>query len=402
MNVEGKNLAAMALFLAACSGGGSGDPAPPAVPPGKVDVSYGIGGRVTTSLGMSAAAVDAEGNAYVTGGGVAKFDRAGMQVAGYGGSVIPKLERAPVTDAAGNLFTIANDGAVVKRDPSGQLSVSFGSAGRAQVTPWVSPGFFSGLTGLHRDAQGNLLVVGLYQGPLFSFNFVAVAKLDTAGQLVGSFGDGGKKVTDVNLHPFLQRVDSTLDPHGNLIVAAQYFDSQWEVAKLDAQGNRAAGFGQGGTWNAPSCSADGTLAVAADAAGNIYVGISCEGLPTIFKLDAQGIVVGSFGSVGRAVGFFPMYGNIGAVLPASDGTLYVSGAVPTAQGAQLAVAKLSANGSLDAAFGLNGIMLPGARAGDGGLLALDASGLLYVGGVNPEIFSVPTAPIPYVIFRLGG
>jgi len=80
----------------------------------------------------------------------------------------------------------------------------------------------------------------------------------------------------------------------------------------------------------------------------------------------------------------------------------VAGVISAAAGSQFAVAKLSAQGVPLTGFGTNGLALPGAAGGEVKLLALDASGMLYVGGASPEENAVPLAPISYVTFRLGG
>ena len=53
-------------------------------------------------------------------------------------------------------------------------------------------------------------------------------------------------------------------------------------------------------------------------------------------------------SAGRAAGFFPNGGSIGALFSSADGSLYVAGAVPAPSCKQLGVAKLSPNGTPEA------------------------------------------------------
>jgi hypothetical protein len=387
---------------AGCSGGG-GDPSPPEMPSGVVDFGYGPRGAVVFNSGehMFDSALDTSGNAYVAGDSIVKVDRSGNRVAGYGGPTASR-EFAPLVDDAGNLFTASLDGAVVKRDAAGHVDASFGDAGRAQVTPWG--GFPSQIVALHRDAAGNLIVVGLARGPHYSFNSVALAKLDPQGHLVASFGSGGRRITPVELHPFDPELVSKDDAEGGVGVAGRDSLGRPIVAKLDANGDLIAGFAQAGVWVAPSCGAasEAALALAATAARDVYLGVSCEGAPTIFKVDAAGTLVGSFGSAGRAAGFFPNSGTVGGLLPQSDGSLYVAGTTPAPNSCpQLAVAKLDAGGVLVARFGANGVAFPYlASAGTfRKVLARDASGLLYVGtyGTQCPLFG-PEAP--YTIVRM--
>jgi hypothetical protein len=404
-----KAMLATSMFLAAaCGGGGGGDDNSPPIPrSGEVDVSYGTAGKVSfvAADGIAGAVVDGGGNAYVTGSVIVKVDSLGRRVSGYGGVASPP-ESYPVLDGAGNLFTITlnagdplQSGDVVKRNLAGQPDTSFGGIpvdlappGRVHIVAW--PGIAT-VEALHRDAVGNLLVVGstvaLPRGPVPGSNTVMISKVDASGRPVYSFGDNATKKTAVQLDFFPAALASTLDVQGNFVVAGRDPLDRLLVAKLDPQGEPVAAFGQAGTWIAPFCGAtEDDVTVAIDSAGGIYAAVSCEGAATIFKLDEQGRLVGTFGSAGRAAGFFPAGGTVGALLPSRDGGLYVGGVIPAGTGSQLAVAKLSPNGVSVTGFGTNGLALPGAAGGPVNLLALDAAGMLYVGGSS------------YVIFRLGG
>jgi hypothetical protein len=401
-------LAATALVVAACGGGGSNHPEQP-IASGKVDATYGVAGKVAFEAGMVAAAVDAAGNAYITGAAIAKVDRSGTRVGSYGGPISPP-EAHPLVDSAGNLFTITfnapdplQGGDVVKRNGAGQPDPSFGNGGRVHAVQWSIPT----VEALHGDAGGNLLVVGstvaLPRGPIPGSNQVMITKVDAAGHLVYSFGSDAQKRTGVQLDFFPTALASTLDPQGNFVVAGRDPLDRLLVAKLDPHGELVATFGQAGIWIAPFCGAtEDDVAVATDALGAIYAAVSCEGAATIFKLDAQGALVGTFGSAGRAAGFYPAGGTIGTLLASRDGGLYVGGVIPSAFGWQLAVAKLSPNGVPVTAFGTNGLALPGSSGGQVNLLALDASGMLYLGGSSPLENAPSLSPVPYVIFRLGG
>jgi hypothetical protein len=230
-----------------------------------------------------------------------------------------------------------------------------------------------------------------------------ISKVDPSGRPVYAFGGDGTKTTALQLDHFPTALASTLDSQGNFVVAGRDPLDRLLVAKLDPQGELVAGFGQGGTWIAPSCGAtEDDVVITTDAPGNIFAGVSCEGAATVFKLDSQGALVGTFGSAGRASGFFMGTGTIGSLLPSREGGLYVGGVVPASPGWQLAVAKLSPAGVPVSSFGSNGLALPGAPGGQVNILALDATGMLYVGGPGLAPDAMPTAPVPYVIYRLGG
>jgi len=401
-----KQVAALAAAVGIAACGGGGDSTPPAAPSGSLDATYGIAGKVTFAAAeaMGGADVDGAGNAYVTGASIAKVASSGTRVAGYGGPADPP-EFAPVVDEAGNLFTVAN-GAIVKRNASGQIDTAFGNAGRAQVTPWAE-GSAGTLDRVHRESDGPLLAVGLLPGFQTALHraaaFVQLAKVDPSGSLVADFGVGGRKYTSIGLHLSMPGLASALDSQGNLLVAGRDPDGRYVVHRFDPNGGPPGVFPPAGAWfwASPPCGvSDSGTAIAASTSGAIYLGASCEGVPTVFKLTSQGSLDASFGNAGRATAFLPRAGSVGALLPVADGGLYVAGAVASETCVVLAVTKLDASGVPVTAFGENGTTILSASANAfRKLLKLDSSGLLYVGAGGWRC-PVPEAPNPYTLFRL--
>jgi len=404
MKLKSAVLAAMVVVLTACGGGGSSNPEQPSLS-GKLDVTYGSGGQVTfaASESMVDSAIDSAGNAFVTGANLVKLDRSGTRVAGYGGPLSPP-ERAPVPDGSGNLYAVWDRG-VVKRGPTGQLYTSFGTGGRTLIAmPTVDS---QKVSMLHRFADGNLRAVTV--DPTVNFaaqraeTFIELTKVDPSGQIIEGFDPTGGQEGGAGFAYSTAGIASALDAQGNLAIAGRTLNGGYAVMKFDSRGKPISAFAQSGVWVAPSCgtSDSSDTAVAMTASGDVYLGVSCEGAPTIFKVDAQGNLVGGFGSAGRAAGFFPNGGSIGALLSSADGSLYVAGAVPVPACKQLGVAKLSTNGAPEAGFGTNGVTVLNVAADDQAKrLALDSSGMLYVGAMVPLECPVQDMPRSYVIFRL--
>jgi hypothetical protein len=159
--LAGTTLAA-GLLAAACGGGGGGS-AEPAVPSGTLDSSFANAGKLTlldSELHIYDSALDPQGNLYLVGTGVAKFDRDGHRLAQYGVGM-PQLggARSPVLDQAGNLYVLTVEG-IHKLDPAGNPERSFGDAGIASVPLYLRLGSIYAFGVLRRDPAGNLYVIG--------------------------------------------------------------------------------------------------------------------------------------------------------------------------------------------------------------------------------------------------
>jgi hypothetical protein len=385
----------------------------PADPSGTLDLTYGNAGKVSFAANENEreAIVDGAGNAYVTGSVLVKVDRFGARVPGYGGVTSPP-EFSPVPDGAGGLYTTTVDGAVVKRDANGAVVPSFGTAGSVQATPWRYGGRPEDLLlRIQREAAGSIIALGFT--PTFNLAGhyavweLALAKFDPMGQFVAEYAARGSSWVPIWFHVLYGRLASTFDSDGNLMVAGRAGGAgQYFIAKLDSTGKPLGSTESSGTgwrWYAPFCgtAGDSGVALAAGPSGSVYFGVACEGASTIFKVNGQGELDGTWGSSGRASGIFPNGGSIGALLLAPDGYVYVAGSSPAASCAQLAVAKLDPGGSLVTSFGTNGVALPGANADTfPKMLALDSSGLLYVGAPGDAQCPLPASSNPYAIFRL--
>ena len=115
--------------------------------------------------------------------------------------------------AAGYMGGATTDFALAKYDTAGALVTSFGSGGKVTTD-------FSGrndqANALTVDSDGNLIVVGqVGNGTNFDFG---VAKYNSNGQLVTSFGSDGKVVSDFSsAQEYANAV--ALDSDGKIVVA---------------------------------------------------------------------------------------------------------------------------------------------------------------------------------------
>jgi hypothetical protein len=415
---------AWVFTLAACSGGGGSDNAPPPVAgpgSGKADLTYGEGGRASGMVPdfPKRMAVSAAGVAYITGGPVLKRDVNGMAASFAFGADgrFPLIAVPRAVDGDGNVYLWV--GSIYKTDAAGKMDFSFGSNGSAIPPSGQDYGYDLELV---RDATGNLYIASAQYdvGDIghFRWNF---AKFDRDGHLVASFGSGGgRTLLFRNIHVGYQ-MSLAVDSGGNLYIAGAAPDQRsMLVVKLDSVGNLAPDFAAGGMWLAPGCDTTvGATAIALDASGNVLVAGDCPqpgdaGRPKIFKLDSHGSVVSSFRDAGARSGVFGSApvgptgrepaGMIKALLVSASGDIYAAGSrtLPSATCRDFAVAKLTASGEPVRTFGDDGVALFDVADDEFSDIRMDNAGRLYVGGVSnagcdPGVGSAAT----FFVYRLG-
>jgi hypothetical protein len=418
---------AAALSVPGCGGNGGDSGSAAIAPSGRLDATYGAAGK--TMLNRAAGspsfimAVDGAGNAYTSGTALVKISASGAPVQPYNGNVGPWPEISPVTDAAGNVYSVTGSGdtgfMVAKRDATGALVPDFGIGGMAGM----GAGTFTNALRLARDAFGNLFVFGLKRpGNISGPRDVLVAKVDANGRRVedyGTRGDGLVRLDNVYLDPELA---VTVDDDGNTFFVGVGAGVALAIQKLDSSGRPATAFGQGAMAQVSCMGAAFKPVIATDRGANVYVGTSCAvggQLPyqaVVFKVDARGNPVASFGDSAISAGFFapassadyvgalPAAG-IYALLASTDGSLYVAAAAANAVcNAGMAVVKLGSDGRPVNAFGTNGVVALELRSGIRASLAMDGVGRLYAGGESmaicpdPDVHGSPT----YSVYRLSG
>ncbi len=191
-------------------------------------------------------------------------------------------------------------------------------------------------------------------------------------------------------------VGLALDPGGNSYTAATVCTAHYcrlAVLKLDANGNRANGFGAEGMqiFDLSGTGHDRAGALALDSSGNVYVAGSA-GLPGgiypsqfgIVKLDGSGNPVPTFGVGGKVVlplpdGLSPTSADASAIALDAHGNIYVAGN----ENSNSVVFKLDGNGSPVTGFGVAGkATIGGGIGGPTGVNALiiDARGNSYLAG----------------------
>ena len=192
----------------------------------------------------------------------------------------------------------------------------------------------------------------------------AVARLTTAGALDASFGTGGKTTIDFgSTGSTATTLRSTAQ--GRIVVAGtsrQDTEYDFAVARLTAAGALDASFGIGGKATIDFAGReDGASSVAVDAQGRIVIAGRSQGVTgydvAVARLTAAGALDASFGAGGKFTADFGDFQDFAqSVLTDAQGRIVL--AVTSNQGgptgADFVVARLTAAGTLDASFGTGG------------------------------------------------
>jgi uncharacterized delta-60 repeat protein len=335
---------------------------------GDLDPSFAGDGRKAIDFGGTDAAravlVQPDGRIVVAGGGAAgssfcvarlrsngaldtTFGSVGKRVIDFGGDNESAFGAALQPD--GKIVLVGGSvtrAAVARLKPNGSLDTRFSGDGR-KLFNW-RPFDFSSVQAVLVPPSGKILLAG-FSGP--EGGDIQVGRLNANGALDPTFGVGGKAGVDFGGTEF--GLAMARQPDGRILVAGESEAAGAVVARLRADGaldpefdgdGRVALPG-GGTVRAVLVQPDGRIVVAGNASGNDVM--------TVTRLTPNGGPDTTFASAGTAeidFGSLDDFAN-GAVLQ-PDGKIVVAGSTQADE--DVAVARLDANGSLDATFGVAG------------------------------------------------
>lgn len=419
------------LALAGCGGGGgdSSPPPPQAMPSGQLDTTFGTNGRVADAGSLVLGLNDQPYVAMPTG--IARLGENGQQVGVFGQGSYGHL----IVDGQGNVYAFATlpSPGISKFHPDGRPFTEFGVNGHAALGSRTDSIFAFG--DLVRGPDGSLYLVATRSFFSSSARYGAIAKFDSTGRPVTSFGnDGGILDFDMPGGRLSMASVARVDGQGNLYVSgwAVHGDAQdftIYAAKVDRDGAFVREFGSDGVWFSPRCfpgvggNAPGfdlgnnvsATTIALDAGGDVLVGGRCQpagspSRPMLARLDSRGDLVASFRDGGLQPGLFgPDSGdslsNVTGLLVAPGSAIYATGSkgdssVPCGD---FAIAKLTAAGEAITGFGSSGVVTLDVAGDRFSEPALDSRGRVYLSGGS--FVPCPTGRIPgYVgsLYRMSG
>jgi len=274
---------------------------------GSLDTTFGIGGRVSTDFGTThdsavAVAVQADGKIVVVGSNGSAFllarynsngslDTSGFGTGGkvttdFGGGFV--RASAIVIQPDGRIVaagSAASNFALARYNTDGGLDGSFGGGGKV-ITDFN--GDSDRINGLVIQPDGKLVATGEATSPATGTDF-ALARYNTNGTLDSGFGSGGKVTTDFG--GFDSAAALALQKDGGFVVAGLFFPTDgtskiplFALARYNSAGNIDPAFGSGGK-------------VTTD-----FFGVNNEATAVALQGDGR-IVVGGFADTGSSNDF---------------------------------------------------------------------------------------------------
>jgi uncharacterized delta-60 repeat protein len=340
---------------------------------GRLDRSFGSGGRVLTEFGSGtvnaadAVAAQPDGKVIVAGSGeVARRGHTGFALARY--SVHGRLD--PSFGRGGHVVTAFN---VL---PGEQFSVTAASA-------------------VAIETDGKLVVAG-GRGGVDSRDF-ALARYTARGKLDPSFGRGGKVVTALGSSHQAQPAAVAIQPDGKIVAAGWILtrgrqpSSEFVVARFTVRGKLDPSFGRGGSVATGFRLGGEASGVAVQADGKLVVAgsVNTDSFGVV-RYTADGKLDPSFGAGGKVITDVASGGAIAHVSGLAlqpDRKLVVSG---NAEGS-ITLIRYTAGGDLDSSFGRGGVVItdlgPGRQA-QAQAVAIQRDGKIVAAGSSSGDFAL--------------
>jgi uncharacterized delta-60 repeat protein len=348
---------------------------------GSLDTTFGLGGEIVSSFGLTAstdvfsnaAVVQSDGKILLAGSDGPDFvlfrlARDGSLDTGFaqGGVAV-----ADVRSGWDNAFCLAaqadgkiilagtslsvggNDFALVRYNANGSLDTSFDGDGKL-TTDFGGNDFARSVMVL---PGGKILVSGSRNTDL------VVARYNANGSLDNSFGVNGKLFTDVGTYGGSNNMAVQAD--GKIVVVGHGFSQSggedFRVARFNANGTMDTGFGAKGlvTTNISSdMESDSAYSVALQSDGKIVVaGYSSSSRLALVRYNANGTLDTSFGNAGRVVTHYEVGNYSGyseswnySLALQGDGKILLATSRGVASGPDFTLLRFNSNGSLDLGF----------------------------------------------------
>jgi uncharacterized delta-60 repeat protein len=390
---------------------------------GDLDTTFGGGGRVTTELtgGSDSACcivLQPDGRIVVAGrkgssaasagkAFVARYLPNGSLDTTFGGGVVTPdfsagddlvqglaLQRDGKIVAAGSTIAPETNIALARYNGDGSLDATFGSGGK--VITRFAPGARARALAVILASDGKIVVSGAARGPgLPPGNFV-VARYNADGSLDGSFGSGGKTITDFGAlgeaHGLVTDASGKIVAVGgtfSVSSAGAFWGRSFLAARYNADGSLDTSFGGGKV--ATEFDGNASQAVAFGAAvqrdGKIVSVGWADSHGAVVRQNADGTLDASFADGGRLILQQPAAGsNLLDVAIDSKGRIVAAGSA-SGESVDFELVRLKPNGDLDPSFGDDGVVLTsfeGQSLDAANGIALQPDGKLVVAGESED------------------
>lgn len=299
-----------------------------------LDPAFGKGGVVTTNIGAGAGSAEA----------VAIQPDGKIVVAGFGW----------VGDSSHS-----HDTMLARYHPDGRPDYSFGDDGL--VVHDLSIGRFEQVYDVVVQPDGRIVVlVGVLYGVHSDSFAFGLARYNADGTLDRSFGSAQQGL--VVIDPTAE-TDSghalALQPDGKyVVVGGTNVGGNWNylVVRYTASGAPDSTFGVGGVITTDLGGSDSAYAVGIQADGKIVVAGSTSGDYGLVRYQSNGVIDSSFGTGGVVYTDIGANDSVAGLVVLVDGKIVVGGGNNTGDDWNPQLVRYTLTGSLDAAFGQNGIV----------------------------------------------
>jgi uncharacterized delta-60 repeat protein len=323
---------------------------------GRLDRSFGVGGKVLTSFGSQdkaearAVALQADGKIVLAG---SSEGSSGFALARY--------------------------------TTRGRLDPSFGQGGKV-VTRFGAGRSVSQAGALAIQPDGKLVALGSwYRSPINGPAYIALARYTPRGRLDPSFGHGGKVVTSFGSRSGVGAGALLIRADGKLVVAGEYHGLGGSfavaLARYKADGNLDPSFGtHGRVVSRLGDYVGGASAAVLQEDGKIVVDVNDQVRCILVRYTADGKLDSSFGVGGKAVA-----GRRVLLLLAlqQGGKFIVAGSVIGGHGRAFAVHRYRPDGGVDSSFGRGGkVFTDFGSPAVANALAVQANGKIVVAGTR--------------------
>jgi uncharacterized delta-60 repeat protein len=335
--------------------------------PGDLDTSFGSGGKKTVNFGGTdgarAVLVQPNGRVVAAGGGgpassfcVVRlraangtldptFGSAGKRVVDFGGDDESVYGAALQPDGR---IVLAGDSrlqpAVARLKANGALDTTFDGDGKKTFS-WGALGRATAVV----VAPNGKILLGGFSGP--EGGNIQVARLKANGALDTTFATGGIATIDFGGDDFGEAMVRQAD--GRIVVAGRSSAAGAVVARLRAAGTLDPDFGGDGRVTLPGGGSVSAVLVQPDRKIVVAGNASTSAMMTVTRLMPDGSPDTTFDGDGTATIDFGSTADLAAgVVLQPDGKIVVAGYTQASE--DVAVARLNANGSPDATFGVAG------------------------------------------------
>ncbi len=280
------------------------------------------------------------------------------------GEIIKTMTISNLSTPVLTVLSLIFFGAAIITAQPGDLDPTFGNGGKLTDGPGLA-------NGVAIQPDGKLIVVGGKSGG-FTSNAFMVARYNGDGSRDTTFGGDGEVTTDIGFSYELAQAVA-IQPNGKIVVAGTTWDgsgSQWghfSLVRYNPDGSLDLSFGGGDgivvtenlgtgwvTANAVAIQADGKIVVAGMSDYNLY------DFPylTVIRYNPDGSLDTSFGGDGIGENsVFMRFQEAYSVAIQTNGKIVAAGYYYSAgNGADFAIARYNADGTLDTTFSGDGIV----------------------------------------------